>query len=117
MPRTTIDISDLLELINRRNQAGTQTPAAREAANELLEDVLHATGNYEGFGYLNRGQVPSGASPGIKMDGAEHSFAGCDETRRNYFMADRLRKVHRRRDPSAGSLGSIFQSMDAHRNG
>ena len=85
MPRKTIKIETLLAEVNRRNRESICQPKIRQGWNSLLETVLHNTGNYRGFGYLESNMVPAGQRPGIKMEGSLVSFDGCDETRRYYL--------------------------------
>ena len=46
-----------------------------------LEEALRMTGNYQGFKYLCKRDVPSGI-PGIREN---NDFTNTDETRRMYF--------------------------------
>lgn len=51
-----------------------------------LENLLHETGNYRGFNYLEQRGVPSGQKAGIIHDptgGHDHEFP--DDTRRVYL--------------------------------
>jgi hypothetical protein len=57
-----------------------------------LEEVLHRTGNYQGFHYLTESQVKSGYTFGINTneDGSlshvyAERFEGTDNTRVQYF--------------------------------
>jgi hypothetical protein len=53
-----------------------------------LENVLHETGNYGGFRYLNKSEVPAGCQPGIRStksyDHPEAQFTYTNEYRRKY---------------------------------
>jgi hypothetical protein len=55
MRKKTIDVSELVDLVNRRLQYSPFSPGSpteRQAYASLLEDVLVSTGNYKGFVYL-----------------------------------------------------------------
>tara|TARA_Y100001937_G_scaffold10992_1_gene13348 strand:+ start:151 stop:345 length:195 start_codon:yes stop_codon:yes gene_type:complete len=61
----------------------------------VLENILHETGNYEGFGYLFYDEVPRGELPGIHpmaqgMTVADR-FANTDNTRVEYNRPRRRR--------------------------
>jgi hypothetical protein len=88
MPKTTIKVSDLIANVNGRNAKSTCHPDMRSGWNDLLEDVLFATDNYSGFGYLTAAQVPAGEKPGIA--GEPGNFTHPDETRRIYYTDARL---------------------------
>ena len=90
MGRKTIKIEEIKDRINqrlRRNQF--VNPLTRWELCILLEDILHATSNYNGFRYLNQEEVPAETLPGIvRIDRDEegnpiNEFP--DETRRQYF--------------------------------
>ena len=93
--RKTIAIEDLKTLVNGRNQKSTIDPAVRRGWNCLLEDALHVTGNYKGYGFLTPDKVPEGEAPGIQENRGpfplalgnqnEDAFQGTDDTRRVYF--------------------------------
>ena len=95
MARKTFDVEALKTEVNRRNQESTCNADKRAGWNSMLEEVLHSTGNYKGFGFLTPDKVPEGKAPGIRENrGAfplaignlnEDAFKGCDETRRVYF--------------------------------
>ncbi len=84
----TIKVADLIAEVNRRNRESTCSPEARNGWNNLLEGFLHATDNYNGFGYLKAGEVPAGELPGIK--GEPESFTFPDESRKRYYANPRL---------------------------
>jgi hypothetical protein len=71
MSRKTIPVADVVEMANDMlaNSADSKEQG-REGIRMLLEQILHATGNYRGYSYL---------------DGHEAVIAGThDETRRHY---------------------------------
>ena len=70
--------------------ASCPNPCENEGTIRLLEKILHDTGNYHGFRYLDQNEV-TGGKPGIKYgpNGEnlcyELSFENTDNTRRHYF--------------------------------
>lgn len=90
--RKTVNVQDLKMVVNSilANHHGDGPGDARYRAGmmDILEHVLHETGNYRGFQYLNKDQVPVGNKPGINTD--DHGsplndyglrFADTDDTR------------------------------------
>jgi hypothetical protein len=81
----------LKAMVNERNKASTCDPKVREGWNSFLEDILHKTGCYKGFGFLKPDEVPGGHAPGINEDRGklplalgnknEDAFDGTDPTR------------------------------------
>lgn len=86
--RKTVDINAIIEMANTLLKEST-SPAGkhiRHGVQLLLEDILHESGNYRGFRYLNQSEVPEGDLPGIIWNGNDdgsHSFP--DETRVQYY--------------------------------
>ena len=85
MGRKTCPVVDIAKLVNEQNRCSTCSPLIREGWNTLLEEILHDTGNYRGYGYLRSKDVPKGELPGI--DGEEGNFTHPDETRRFYIYS------------------------------
>lgn len=83
--RKTFDVVSLLWHVNHflRTSKPEQT-AERTANSALLELVLHQTGNYAGFGYLN-----------MQPDG-KGGYTYPDETRRMYYIARDLHFDYKR---------------------
>jgi len=89
-------VLDMIELVNRRNLESTCSPDVRQGWNSLLEDMLHATGNYSGFGYYSNDDLPSTVQPGVRVettdmgrgvaDDMNERFRDCDDTRRFYYV-------------------------------
>ncbi len=95
MARRTIRVADILRWVNismgrpsstRRLPAGT-TPAQafRLGQASLLEQILHATGNYAGFGYLEE------VGGEVRWLQGEFVHGRTDETRRQYSVHRNLR--------------------------
>ena len=88
---TTFDTTELVNSVNSMLAQGPSVSfAVRQGAMQVLEQVLHATGNYRGFRYLTADEVADGA-PGINMvSGQIHPdpvlrFVNTDCTRVKYF--------------------------------
>jgi hypothetical protein len=85
MGRKTVDVSQLVGWVNTRlavpdsaHRFDGMSPeqAYRAGVASLLEQVLHATGNYRGFGYQQSERVPDSDYP---------LREGYDDTRRVYY--------------------------------
>ena len=85
--RKTIEVKRLVDEVNRINRESTFSPEHREGINLFLENILHETGNYEGFNHLYERDVPAGEKPGIIFDeSGEHNHVFPDDTRKVYFF-------------------------------
>lgn len=98
-PRKTFSVASLLFMVNTNNLSRHQSSDARKGANALLDRVLHATGNYEGFSYLTANKVPEGERPGInELDLAEGDdqkrFENTDQTRVSYNVSREIHKEY-----------------------
>jgi len=88
--RSTIDVDYVRDTVNSvlRNSGNNCPKERRQGMMNILEDILHSTGNYKGFKYLSRNDVPFAADPGVNL-GFENDydarFAGTDRTRVEYF--------------------------------
>jgi hypothetical protein len=91
--RKTIKITELLALVNERNQLSTCQPDIRKGWNALLEEVLHAADVYHGYGYLTASEVPTGKEPGIRDGKRQGEFVFPDESRRRYATHPTLRSA------------------------
>ena len=80
--RKTFDVDQLRISVNSRLAGSVCSADVRSGMCSILEEVLHDTGNYRGFGYLTATEVPRGHLPGIIRDGENSVFP--DETRRYY---------------------------------
>ena len=77
MKRKTFNVKDLVDKMNDRLKNSTCSPEARFGMISVLESILHETGNYRGFTYLE-GEV--GESGYVEKFG--------DESRRFYFYKE-----------------------------
>ena len=93
MGRKTFSVENMRLEVNERLRRSVCPAEARQGLCDALEYVLHASGNYRGFRYLWKHDVPTGHLPGIVVNGLiettppELRFAKgtVDETRREYF--------------------------------
>ena len=88
MARKTFNVADFKELVNNilatTGEAEFQYRCGVIAA---LEHVLHETGNYRGFRYLYKDEIPTHCRPGINSPvdlTMEGRFTNTDSTRRYY---------------------------------
>ena len=96
MARKTFNVSELVDLVNGICKDSDATRAdVRQGAMNVLEQVLHQSGNYSGFRYLWADEIANGA-PGVNYivndNGVqvphpdyEKRFANTDRTRVMYF--------------------------------
>jgi hypothetical protein len=89
--RKTIKVEQLVEIVNDMlKNSLEESKERRQGAMNVLEAVLHDTGNYNGFRYLLAEEIVDGA-PGINyVYGLPHRdpakrFANTDRTRVMYF--------------------------------
>ena len=94
MSRKTFKVAEFKEQVNEMLATSTCSHEIREGMMTALEQVLHDTGNYYGFRYLDINQVPDGYAPGINLDPYDREmphrdyklrFIGTDSTRVRYF--------------------------------
>lgn len=92
MARKTVSVALLLFKTNFRNMVSTVPREVRQAWNTEMEDILHDTGNYKGYSYLDHNQVPPGEKPGIRTDREGFpDFSDTDPTRVCFGVSDTLR--------------------------
>ena len=82
-PRKTFPVAELLAQTNHFLRASVCSAETRLGAIRTLEIVLHATGNYQGYGYLVAKDVPAGCLPGINHNEKDRFFC-TDDSRRCY---------------------------------
>lgn len=93
MGKKTYSVNQMRLDINASLKHSICSSAVRQGLINALEYVLHSSGNYRGFTYLWKDDVPAGELPGIVVYGLientppEVRFAKgtVDETRREYF--------------------------------
>lgn len=89
--RKTFNVSDLVDTVNQMlRDSKADATERRQGAMNVLEQVLHNTGNYQGFRYLLADEIAEG-QPGVNyVDGKPHPdpeqrFVNTDRTRVMYF--------------------------------
>lgn len=87
--KKTFSVYELLRIVNERNLKSICSADIRQGWNSLLEEVLHKTGNYSGYGYLEQKDVPEGCRPGIAKTSLGQRYFP-DETRRLYYIKPEL---------------------------
>jgi len=64
--RSTVNISELIEEVNRLNRESVKlAPDLRHGWNVLLENILHKAGAYAGFGHYRQDELPETELAGI----------------------------------------------------
>jgi hypothetical protein len=101
--KKTVDLTALIDEVNRRNRESSCSPEARMGWNMLLEGFLHANDAYAGFGFLEAKSLTGpakGQAPGYVPDpdgnhgpDGKHSFP--DESRRVYYTHHTLKPSKR----------------------
>lgn len=93
MSRKTCNVEAMRNEVNTMLADSTCSPEQRMGMCQVLETMLHATGNYNGFTYLSKPEVPSYQLPGINEADINLPsdelyrvrFTSTDDTRRKYF--------------------------------
>jgi len=98
MSRKTFSVATFTTRVNHVLATDTGLPAeARQTLMTQLEAILHETGNYNGFAYLDARELPKGVTPGINdyetlrlethadIMSAADMFKNTDRTRVKYF--------------------------------
>jgi hypothetical protein len=85
--KKTIQISALIDMVNERNRSIYGSREGRLARNYFLETILHETGNYEGFRYYSKDELPEGVLAGVirNDENGERTFP--DDSRVSYYHA------------------------------
>lgn len=87
MSRKTFSVEEFKNNMNNMLANSIVDREVREGIIFSLEDLLHKTGNYRGFEYLLKSEVPKGELPGINgvFEDYDLNFKNTDNTRRKYF--------------------------------
>ena len=90
MTRKTFEVSKLVDTVNSiLKSTGPERAETRQGMMNVLEHVLHETGNYKGFRYLLKDECEG--NPGVNyLNGVPHPdvnlrFDNTDRTRVMYF--------------------------------
>jgi len=60
--RKTVEVGTLLHRVNYFLKNANSTPAEREVLCTFIEGVLHDTGNYRGYAYLDTAEIEGNGS-------------------------------------------------------
>ena len=86
--KKTFSVDKFKELVNNTLAVSVTDRSYRDGLCGALEHILHDTGNYKGFRYLTKDEVPDGQLPGINTPiedpSYEDRFKNTDYTRRCY---------------------------------
>lgn len=92
MGRKTFQVEELREFANNiLSMESFYNSDMRSGVIEMIERVLHKSGNYNGFRYLTNKELSSDELPGVRVgaDGGvltpKERFENTDGTRRHYF--------------------------------
>ena len=87
-PRKTLRVRETVLMLNEMLKDSTGSADFRDGICTAIEHVLHSTGNYCGFRYLEAVEVPYGHAPGIYWHSLTKDpiFTNTDASRRHYFM-------------------------------
>jgi hypothetical protein len=66
--RKTIAVAEMTRRVNEMLVHGYSSREERHGMIQVLENMLFATGNYRGYRYLSKREVPAGELPGINLD-------------------------------------------------
>ena len=103
--RKTIQVAELIDMVNSNmaNSPNNNTEGRRALAG-FLEDILHQTGTYVGFNYIDKNVTKPGVSFGVDFSkeprftkdengkDIDNWFVDTDRTRVFYYTHPKLRK-------------------------
>lgn len=88
MSKKTVTVNKLKEMANNILADSYCEPESRDCLIVFVDKILMDTGNYKGFRYLTKNEVPVGQFPGINTPiedlTYEERFKYTDPTRRSY---------------------------------
>lgn len=84
--KKTFKVDELREMVNY-SLANTDADQLHhlDGMIAILEQVLHETGNYHGFRYLEQREVPDDCFPGIRPEQEDNKFQLTNGLRRHYY--------------------------------
>ena len=89
MAKKSFNVEQFRKEINECLAGSTCNADVRQGLINALESVLHKTGNYHGFRYLEQREVPEKELPGIyperDPEPVDLRFANTDRTRVTYY--------------------------------
>jgi len=90
--RKTFSVDEYRARVNCILATSNMPASYRQGLIDLLEHILHSSGNYKGFKYLGKDEMgemvkdhPPGINTPIEDLSHEERFQGTDDTRRYYF--------------------------------
>lgn len=86
LARKTVEVGTLLRRVNFFLETGNGNADEREVMCTFIEGVLHDTGNYRGYAYLNTDE--------IKGNGSRRRYFVSGKIDTDYEAADALIKKH-----------------------
>lgn len=86
--RKTIDVETVIGDINHQLKFSIADKEFREGLISIAEQILMKTGNYKGFSYLTKDEIPLGELPGIRPQELEpkEKFDNTDHTRVRFSL-------------------------------
>lgn len=79
--KSTVKIKDLVSEVNRIMKLEHSTREQRLSLQHFIGNLLHETGNYQGFNYLHAYELPANVKPGIIFDSVNHNHQYPDDSR------------------------------------
>ena len=89
--KKTFNIDEYRKMVNDLLAVSTCSADMRQGMINMLEEILHRTGNYKGFQYLMQNQVPAGEKPGIFVNSSGLIEATPIEKRFDRVLTDSTR--------------------------
>jgi len=89
--KKTFNIDEYRKMVNDSLAVSTCSADMRQGMINMLEEILHRTGNYKGFQYLMQNQVPAGKKPGIFVNSSGWFEATPIEKRFDRVLTDSTR--------------------------
>lgn len=85
--RKTIEVSAIREKVNKMLlESADENVEGRNALIVFIGSILHESGNYHGFGYIDKAQSMTGSTFGVDMSKPQRNwFENTDRTRVHYY--------------------------------
>ena len=86
--RKTIDVETVIGDINNQLKFSISDKEFRQGLISIAEQILMKTGNYKGYSYLTKDEIPYGELPGIHPQelGLDAKFDNTDHTRVRFSL-------------------------------
>jgi hypothetical protein len=89
--KKTFNVDEYRKMVNDSLAVSTCSADMRQGMINMLEEILHRTGNYKGFQYLMQNQVTAGEKPGIFVNSSGWFEATPIEKRFDRVLTDSTR--------------------------